>query len=199
MSTKLDGRLLAALARTKIAWWAIMLASTAGVLFYLPWWYVILLLPFGIALAFVLMWMTVNILAWRISSSEIIAADAELEQEKLDNAKNAAVEDIARRQAAGEVISPEEVTKALDAAGIISLVTVDEIGPVIARYMDTDIYEYITVKIPGHDTIDKLMYHGPAQMIQGVAEIPVIKGWVFANVNNILYSKDSNADVVQRD
>lgn len=192
MSTKLDGRLLAALQRTKIVWWTIMIASTVATLVYLPLWYMILLIPFGILAAMVLMWVTVNILALRIPMTEITAADAELEQEKLDAAKNAAVEAIARRQAAGEEVSSEEVMEALNAAGIIEVVTVDNMGPVIARYMDTDIYEYIMVQMPKHDTIDKLLYHGPAKLINGVAEIPVIPGWIFANVNNILYSKDTN-------
>jgi len=190
MTEKMDKRLKKALRRCKIAWWVIMFAAGwwAGTyLVPLAW---LLLIPFGFISYAICLFVTVNILASTIPPEEIAEADRINKAEEYDRARLEAVAKIAERQAAGEEIPTEEIMETLKAAGI-EVVKVVDTGPVIGSYRDKDIYQFIIVQQPKHDTPDEMTYYGPANIVNGIAQIPEIPGMIFACVENILYAKET--------
>lgn len=188
---QLNNRLRVALTRCKTLWWIVMLGATWYTAAQLPTWCMILLVPFAVVSYMFMLFITINILANTIPPEELLAAEAENAQNKADRSKLDVLAKIAERKAAGEEVSPDEIMEAMAAAGVIDIARVTDMGPVVGTYRDSQIFEYILVKIPGKDVEDKLMYHGPANIVDGNPEIPVIDGMIFACVENILYAKET--------
>lgn len=188
--SKLDDRLRVVIGNVRRTWWFVMMGATVLTMLYMPIWCLLLLIPFAFISYFILMYVTITYLAAVIPPEEIAEADEANKQIDHNTAKLQAVESIAKRQAAGEKVPDEEIIEVLKSVGIVDVVKVDDIGPVVGTYRDKDIYEYIHVNVPGEKEPTKLLYHGPAYMVNGVAEIPVIDGMIFACVDNILYSKE---------
>lgn len=190
MSNEIHSRIARAVRRTKLAWLAVMGLAT--------WWAVanltplawLLLVPFAFLSYTVLLFITVQILASTIPHEDLMDATAKRDRDETARAKMEVVAKIAERQAAGEDVPSEEVFEALNAAGV-EVVRVTDTGPVVGTYLGNDIYEFILVKMPSHEGIDRMDYHGPAEMVKGMAQIPVVEGKVFACVNDILYAKDT--------
>lgn len=190
MSNEIHSRIKRAAYRTKLVWWAVMALAT--------WWTVtnltplawLLLVPFAFLSYTVLLFITVQILASTIPHEELMETTAQRDREETARAKLEVVAKIAERQAAGEDVPNEEVFEALNAAGV-EVVRVTDAGPVVGTYLGNDIYEFILVQMPKREGVDRMDYHGPAEMVNGMAQIPVVEGKVFACVNDILYAKDT--------
>lgn len=195
MSTHLDERLMKAHARCKAAWWITMIICAAYVWGNMSPWALLLLIPFGFILYLLFLYITVVILAFTIPQAEILQADVDNEAAKAKAEKIAALAEISARQQAGEVVETDEILEALNAAGVVDIVKVTDTGPVIGHYKDKEIYSHIMVKVPNSGDEDQMMvYHGPANIVDGTPEIPVIDGMIFACVENILYSKEVPAE-----
>lgn len=190
MSTKLDDRLRVVIERVRRVWWLVMMAATVLTMMYMPVWCLLLLIPFAFISYFAIIYATISFLAATIPPEEIAEAAAENRKNEADAKKLEAVEQLAKRQAAGEKVSDDEIIETLNSVGIVDIVKVDDIGPVVGTYRDKNIYEYIHINIAGEKEPTKLLYHGPAYMVNGIAEVPVIDGMIFACVDNILYSKE---------
>lgn len=160
LSAKLNERLLKAMRRAKIAWLVTLAAAGWFASAYLPVWAWLLLFPFAFLSYTVIIYATVVLLSYRISPEELAQAEA----------------------------SNMEVAAATQPAPPPEIVAVPEVGPVIGTYKDNPIFEYILVQIPGQSRPEKLMYHGPANVVDGIVEIPDIDGMLFACAENILYA-----------
>ena len=188
--TKLDARLKIIIDRVRRMWLAIMAVSTVLTLAYMPWWCLILLIPFAFVAYFALLYATISFVAATVSPEEIAEAEAQNKVSEEDQARFDAVEKIATRQAAGEKIPDAEIIETLNSVGITDIVKVDDLGPVVGTYRDKNIYEYVHIQMPKDAERSKLLYHGPANIVNGVAELPVNDGMIFAIVDNIVYAKE---------
>ena len=175
----LHDKIVKAVNRARTAWAAMMGGAIILVAVTTPtFWSFALLIPFGIISYMILL----ATMAWLLSGNvtEEDLREAEAKQDSLD----------VRMQ---DHVSIPEVEKVLAESGM-EMAVVKKLGPIVGAYRDKPIYEYINVKAVNAKRAEKFLYHGPANVINGVPEIPEIDGMVFAVVEGILYSKGQPAN-----
>lgn len=168
--------------RARISWAIIAGVSFVYALINYPWWALIIWAVLAVFTYFGTLLFTAWILAANITEEELQQAENE------EKAK-----DLHDRIKANQV-PPEELMKMMQDAGVTELVEVEEVGPEIGRYKDNPIYAYVLMKSPGSSELEKFLYHGPANMVHGVPEIPVIDGMLFAHIEGIIYSREQPAE-----
>lgn len=188
---EINERFKKAMEFAKGVWWVVMFFTTLAVFAYAPRWAILLLFPFALVSYAIIFIITMNSFVSKLSPEELEQVNAEKQKLAQEREKLDVVKDIADRQAAGENIPADEVLEKLSAAGITDIVKVTALGPVVGTYRDKNIYEYIVVKMQKNKEDDKLMYYGPANIVDGVAQIPVFDGMIFACVDDILYFKET--------
>lgn len=166
-------------------WAAAMLAGAIAIGVLLPPWYLVLLVPIGIATYMLLLVIVSLIIAGNLSEEE-------LEEINRANAETAAEEENPKLHAIlneppleGE--TSEQLVKKLNDVGIHDVTIIESKGPVVGRYLDKDIYEYIVIKRQGENETHTYPYFGPAEVKGGIPQIPVFDDMDLTCVDGILY------------
>ena len=183
--SKLQDRVIVKVNRARTLWAFAFILGAIPAFYYLPFLAFILLYPIVGAATYMLtlIFVCLNI-SKDITQEEVDEAN---EEERLEQ------EEEKRRQLAAKVAgkTPEEVMHIMKEADITQHSVVEETGPIIGHYRDVPIYMRVLMKAPGSELLEKFAYFGPARMVDGMPEIPVEEGKLFANIQGVLYAKEA--------
>lgn len=164
--------------RVRTFWALGMVVAILWVVFSYPAWYLLFLLPFGFVTYMGCLFIAALVISRDLSDQDL------REVEEAD-----ALQAVKDKLSSGDH-DPEEVIELMEKAGFTDIVVVEETGPVIGNYKENPIYEYVLVKAPKATQLERYAYHGPAEVVDGIPQIPVLDGLIFAHVQGILYSKE---------
>lgn len=173
--SELQRKIGRAVDRARVAWALCSGVALIGVVMFLPLWAIFFWLIISIFTYFGTLLLTAWLLAASISTEELEAAEAEIKER-----------DLKEKLASGDH-QPEDTIQMMRDAGIVDVVEVDEVGPEIGTFKGNPIYEYVLMKSPASTAVQKFLYHGPANVVNGMPEIPVLDDMIFAHIDGVLY------------
>jgi len=182
--TAIQEKIAAAVGRTRRLWAIGMALATLWVLFNLPLWLAIFLVPLGVitylgSITLTILWLTTALNAAGINDDD----------EEEDHVKLKALHDDLE---SGKVLpGSKEMFDRMREAGMSRVVPIGQFSDEIVGYFNGQtMYEWVEVFNQKTQVFDKFNYYGPGKAdADGNPQLPEEDGIVFASVNGIIYAK----------
>lgn len=183
--SKLQDRVIVKVNRARTIWAFAVILGAIPAIYFMPFLAFILLYPIAAAVAYMLTLLLVCAdIARNTTEEEVDEANEEERREEAEEKLNLLAAKVAGK-------TPEEIMELMKEADMTEHSVVEETGPIIGHYRDVPIYMWVLMKAPGSELLEKFAYFGPARMVDGIPEIPVEEGKLFANIQGVLYSKEA--------
>ena len=183
--SKLQDRAIVKVNHARTIWAFAVILGALPAIYFMPFLAFILLYPIGAYATYMLTLLLVCAdIARNTTQEEVDEANEEERREAAEEKRKLLAE-----KAAGK--TPEEIMELMKEADMTEHTTVEETGPIIGHYRDVPIYMWVLMKAPGSELLEKFVYFGPARMDDGIPEIPVEEGKLFASIQGVLYAKEA--------
>jgi hypothetical protein len=175
-------RIVSTMERVRKTWALGMVLATLLVVFNLPFWYTIFLIPLGIITYYASITLAAVYLGTVITQEDLEAEHMRLGINNLDDALSN-----------GEIkVGTEEHAQALETLGVAGISEVADCSEeIVGRFGDVDIHEWIVVMDPQTSQEEKYFYHSLACLDgRGIPLFPKDDTKTFAMVNGLFYARD---------
>ena len=174
-------RIAVAVGRTRLIWVIIMIIALNVTLVWLPFWYIIFLIPFGIISYVLLVLMTCLILRETITSKDI-RTDKQVQKLKVihENLKS------------GKLKPGDDLLEMLHEADLVEISHVKRFSEEIFGHINgKPMYEWVEMIDPTTKKNERFIYFGVATYdSHGVPLLPDEKGKVYTHIEGVVYARN---------